>query len=111
MPGSRSFSIIAAVSILCALTGCNSKPEQERAIGHAYAGPATLNLHKEIDSKSATVTTVRHGEKLDIVGQRRRFYKVRTPQGIEGWTSDRELLDSAQMQRLKALAAETAGQP
>src|SRR5579863_2306282 len=108
---SRTLRIIAAVVSLCALSGCNAKPEQERVIGHAWAGPATLNLHTEIDPKSATVITVRHGEKLEIVGQRRRFYKVRTAQGIEGWTSDRELLDTSQMERLKALAAETAGQP
>ena len=111
MPGARSFSIIAALSTLCAVTGCNSKPERASVIGHAYAGPATLNLHKEIDSKSATATTVHHGDKLDIVGQRRRWYKVRTANGIEGWTSDRELLDTAQMRRLKGLAAETNGLP
>jgi hypothetical protein len=108
---SRTLRIIAFAAGLCALSGCNAKPQQASVIGHAWAGPATLNLHKEIDLKSATVTTVRHGEKLEIVGQRRRFYKVRTAQGVEGWTSDRELLDTAQMQRLKALAAETAGQP
>jgi hypothetical protein len=80
-------------------------------IGHAYAGPATLNLHKEIDSKSPTVTKVHHGDTLEIVGQRRRWYKVRTASGMEGWTSDRELLDRAQMQRLRGLAAETNGLP
>jgi SH3-like domain-containing protein len=111
MPGSRSFSIIAAFSIVCALTGCNTRPDRAPVIGHAYAGPATLNLHKEIDSKSATVTSVHHGDKLEIVGQRRRWYKVRTANGIEGWTSDRELLDTAQMQRLRGLAAETNGLP
>src|SRR5579863_1038529 len=108
MPHSRSLWIIAALSVL---SGCNARPQREPAIGRAYAGPALLNLHKEIDSKSATVTTVHHGDLLEIVGQRRRWYRVRTANGIEGWTSDRELLDPAQMQRLKALAAETAGMP
>jgi hypothetical protein len=107
----RSLRITVAAIVLCALSGCNAKPERAAVIGHAYAGPATLNLHKEIDSKSPTVTIVHHGDKLEIVGQRRRWYKVRTPNGIEGWTSDRELLDTAQMQRLRALAAETTGLP
>jgi hypothetical protein len=71
----------------------------------------TLNLHKEIDSKSPTVTIAHHGDALDIVAQRRRWYQVRTAKGIVGWVSDRELLDRAQMQRLKALAKETAGLP
>jgi hypothetical protein len=103
--------MMAAAGILCALSGCNSKPARAPVIGHAYAGPATLNLHKEIDSKSPKVTSVHHGDKLDILAQRRRWYKVRAANGIEGWTSDRELLDTAQMLRLKALAGETAGLP
>jgi Bacterial SH3 domain len=111
MPASRSLRIIAVAGFLFALAGCNSQPSTATAIGHAYAGPAALNLHKDIDSKSPTVTIVHHGDQLDIVGQRRRWYKVRTAKGIEGWTSDKELLDPGQMRRLKALAAETAGMP
>ena len=111
MSGPRTFWIIGAASILIALSACSSTQQRESSIGTGYAGPETLKLHKEIDSKSATVTTVHHGDKLDIVGQRRRWYKVRTAAGIEGWTSDRELLDTAQMQRLRALAAESAGMP
>ncbi len=111
MPFSRFFPITAATVSALVLFGCNSKPAEEPAIGHAYAGPATLNLHRDIDSKSATVTIVHHGDKLDIVGQRRRWYRVRTEKGIEGWTSDRELMDPAQMNRLKALSNGTAGMP
>ena len=111
MQDSSSVRILAVITILCALAGCNTKPAGAPAIGNAYAGPASLNLHKEIDSKSPTVTTVHHGDKLEIVGQRRRWYRVRPANGIEGWTSDRELLDTAQMQRLRALAAETRGMP
>jgi hypothetical protein len=103
--------MMAAAGIVCALSGCSSKPARTPVIGHAWAGPVTLNLHTEIDSKSPTVTAVHHGDKLEIVAQRRRWYKVRTENGIEGWTSDRELLDAAQMKRLKGLAAETRGLP
>jgi len=92
---------------------CGSLQQQHQtpAIGVAYAGPARLNLHKDIDVKSAAIAIAHHGDKLEIIGQRRRWYKVRTAKGIEGWTSDRDLLDPAQMNRLKSLAAETAGMP
>lgn len=92
-------------------SSCSAGPQKTAVIGEAYAGPAALNLHQDIDSKSATVAVAHHGERLDIVAQRRRWYKVRTAKGIEGWTSDRELLDTAQMSRLRALAAQTAGLP
>ena len=113
MSGFRTLCISGAAALVSAfLVGCNSTSRQNSpTIGTAYAGPATLKLHSEIDSKSAVVTTIHHGDKLDIVGQRRRWYRVRTAKGIEGWTSDRELLDTAQMQRLRGLAKETAGMP
>ncbi len=110
MPRFRIFciSIFAIV-----LAGCGIRqPDRAPSLGVAYAGPVTLNLHQEIDPKSPTVAIVHHGDKLEIIGQRRRsWYRVRTVKGIEGWTSNRELLDNAQMQRLRALAAETAGMP
>ncbi len=102
-------STVLVVAGCCA--GCSSAPERESAIGEAYAGPATLKLRKEIDPKSAVVATVHHGVKLEITAQRRRWYKVRAKSGAEGWTDDRELLDTAQMDRLRALAKETAGLP
>jgi hypothetical protein len=108
MPRSRILWISVAAVFLSA---CGTAPDRAPAIGEAYAGPPSLALHKDIDLKSSAVATVHHGDKLEIVGQRRRWYRVRTAQGVEGWTSDRELLDTAQMQRLRALADETAGLP
>jgi Bacterial SH3 domain len=107
-----SASVFSTFALL--LSACSSPEKQTRspAIGVAYAGPSTLNVHEDIDSKSATVAVAHHGDKLDIIAQRRHsWYKVRTARGMEGWTSNRELLDSGQMNRLRALAAETAGMP
>jgi len=113
----RSYSRITiafgAASVLCAvaLTGCSQSQDRAPAIGQAFAGPATLSLRKEIDPKSAVSGVAHHGDPLEITAQRRRWYKVRTKKGAEGWTEDRELLDTAQMERLTALAKETAGLP
>ena len=74
-------------------------------------GPATLTVRKDIDTKSAGVAVLHHGDHLEILAQRRLWYKVRTARGIEGWTDDRQLLDSAQMARLRKLAEQTAGLP
>ena len=91
---------------------CGSvEPEREPSIGEAYAGPPTLSLHAEIDSKSPVLAVVHHGDLLQIISHRRRWYKVRGPKGVEGWTDDRALLDLAQMKRLRELARETVGLP
>jgi hypothetical protein len=101
--------MIASALLLsaCAPSG----PERAPAIGEAYIGPATLTIRKDIDTKSAGVGVAHHGDRVEIVGQRRLWYQVRTDKGIEGWTDDRQLLDSAQMARLRKLAEETAGLP
>ncbi|MGD0014653.1 MAG: SH3 domain-containing protein [Bryobacteraceae bacterium] len=92
---------------LCALAGCSSGPSRQPEIGAAYAGPVTLKVRREIDPRSPEVVTVAHGERLGIISHRRRFVKVRTAQGIEGWTEARQLLAPEQMEALNRLA-ETA---
>lgn len=93
------------------LASCSSTPERAPAIGEAFVGPATLNIRKEIDPKSGTVAVTHHGDRVEILGQRRLWYRIRTEKGIEGWTDDRQLMDTAQMARLRALAAQTSGLP
>ncbi|MGE5645503.1 MAG: hypothetical protein ACM336_06900 [Acidobacteriota bacterium] len=99
--------VLPAVALFCALAGCSSGPSRQSEIGEAFAGPATLKIRKEIDPRSPEVVTVTHGERLGIVGRRRRFVRVRTTKGIEGWTDMRQLLASEQMADLNRLA-ETA---
>ncbi len=54
---------------------------------------------------------VKHGEKLEVIETRRRFVKVRTPEGVEGWTDSNLLLASQQMEDLRALAESAAKFP
>lgn len=103
--------VLAAACLSFLLVACNRGPERDPAIGEAFAGPATLNLHKDIDPKSPAVAVTHHGERLEILAQRRRWYRLRTPSGQEGWADDRELLDSAQMKRLLSLRQQTADLP
>jgi hypothetical protein len=92
-------------------SGCGSDDERSPSIGDAYIGPSTLNIRKEIDTRSPTVAVGHHGDHVEIVGKRRLWYRIRTEKGIEGWTDDRQLLDKAQMLRLRSLAEQTAGLP
>jgi hypothetical protein len=57
------------------------------------------------------VATVRHGERLEIVGRRRRFLLVRTKSGVEGWTHERQLLSSVDMDALRELSEYAAKLP
>ena len=110
MPASPNPRII--LFAIAALTlACNVEPQRAPAIGEAYAGPSSLTLYKDIDPKSPAVATVHHGDLLQITARHRRWYKVRSPKGVEGWTDDTGLLDRDQMNRIRAMSKETAGLP
>lgn len=54
---------------------------------------------------------MRHGEKLDVIETRRRFVKVRTERGVEGWIDSNFLLTPQQMDDLRRLAESAAKLP
>ncbi len=105
--------LFAAVCVLLvlAMAGCQSSSDREAGIGDAYAGPATLTIRQEIGPRSAVVATVHHGERLQIIQQRRRFLKVRTTTGVEGWTDERVLMSPAQIKELRQLSEDTKDFP
>jgi hypothetical protein len=99
---------LAVAALFLILTACASHPPEQPSSGVAYVGPITVNLRKDLASKSATVAAVKHGDKLDVLELRRRFIKVRTAQGIEGWTDSNLLLTDQQMGDLRRLAADAS---
>jgi hypothetical protein len=99
--GRLVFSLFLAAALV--LSGCGDAGPQP--IGEAYVGPATLNLREELGPKAVTAATVKHGDKLEILGTRRRFVKVRTDQGVTGWTDGRLLLTPEQMEGLRRMAS------
>jgi hypothetical protein len=93
------------------LAGCRQGPPRATAIGEAFVGPATLKIRSEIALESPVAATVKHGDRLEILQRRRRFLRVRTASGAEGWTHERQLLAAADMDSLKGLAQRAAAMP
>jgi SH3-like domain-containing protein len=110
LSGSIIKAAAAAVLALC-LAGCGSGPPGTSVIGEAYVGPAELKIRSDIPLQSSTVATVKHGDRLEILQARRRFLRVRTPRGAEGWTDERQLLSTADMAALRELAERAAAMP
>ncbi|MBZ5623401.1 MAG: hypothetical protein LAQ69_32455 [Acidobacteriia bacterium] len=99
------------VALALSLGSCRRGPPRAPSIGEAFVGPAVLNIRKDIPTESPTVATTKHGDRLEILQRRRRFLRVRTPTGAEGWTDERQLLAAEDMAYLRDLAKRAAHMP
>ncbi|MBV9396609.1 MAG: hypothetical protein JO062_01430 [Bryobacterales bacterium] len=95
------------VALFCVVLAACTRPAPPPAptTGLAYAGPPTLSLRKDLGPRASIAATVKHGDRLDVLETRRRFVRVRTSAGVEGWTDLNLLLSDPQMTDLRALAA------
>ncbi len=109
----KTFLVGVTLMSILALAACqqHASSSEEPSIGVAFAGPATLSLRKELSSRSAASISVPHGEELQILETRRRFVRVRTSGGVEGWTDANLLLSAQQMEALRQLSVRTAQLP
>jgi SH3-like domain-containing protein len=101
----------AVIVLAVLLAGCSSGPERAPAIGEVFVGPSSVALRQELHPRSAVTATVKHGDRLEVLQRRRRFFKVRTGQGVEGWTDARQLLAPREMARLQRIAQRSAQLP
>lgn len=106
------FAAVIALSItLAGLAGCGAQSRD--VLAQAYVAPASLNLRRELTQKNA-VAVLKHGDRVHIIDVRRRFVKIRTDHGAEGWVDSTELLSPEEMaqvlrERQQALALPSEG--
>jgi hypothetical protein len=93
------------------LAACANKSNRAPSIGVAYAGPATLGIRKDIPYQSPLVATVKHGDSLELIQRRRRFIRVRTASGVEGWTDEHLLLSPTEIATLRAFEKDVKALP
>ncbi len=111
MAARRPAARLAGCIVLLAACSCHTAPPRAPAIGEVFAGPSALNLRKELSLQSATVAVVKHGERLEVLQRHRTFFRVRAPNGAEGWADQRQLLGAADMRNLTRLARAAAKMP
>jgi hypothetical protein len=80
-------------------------------VGIAYTGPTAVNLREDLGPRATVVATLQHGERLEVLETRRRFVRVRTSKGLEGWTDANYLLSQQQVADLDRLSEFAAKLP
>jgi hypothetical protein len=100
-----------SVCLAVLLADCRNGPKGAPAIGEAYVGPAAVQLRSDTTPQSAVVATVKRGDRLEILQQKRKVLRVRTASGVEGWTDERQLLAQSDMAAMKELSERSAKMP
>jgi hypothetical protein len=102
--------IISSLVLLFAL-GCGSQ-DNSRA-EYAYVSVPQAFLRDRVAAVYNKVATVTSGQKLRILdrSQNKRFVKVRTEAGVEGWLEQRYLVDQKIFDGFAKLAKDAAGDP
>lgn len=77
----------------------------------AYAGDREVTLWSTTAQVREAVTTVKYGERLDVLGRTEDQVHVRTTDGYIGWTNEAELLTADLWQRANDLEAAAAKAP
>lgn len=98
---------LAAIALGFAACG----PAEPKSFGYGYVGPVSLNLRDDLGLEGTTTGSVQHGSRLEILEKKRKFVRVRTASGVEGWTDSTLLLTEAQMNDLRELAKRAAAMP
>ena len=104
---------VAGAFLLLALVlaACSTRAERRPALGEAFVGPLEYDLREALAARSRVVDRLRHGDRVEIISRRRRFYQIRTQSGAEGWIDGRLLLSGQDLQTLRRLSARALAAP
>jgi hypothetical protein len=103
---SRLLVVLSAVL----LAQCEPQPAQQRA-EEAFVARTSVQIRSELAPNAPVVATLDLGERVEIVDRRRRFVRVRTTKGVEGWTRDTRLATPQLLDFMEQLQKQTAADP
>jgi SH3-like domain-containing protein len=91
------------------LLGCG--PRRHRVLEVAYVSAPQAALRDQIAAIYNRVGNVQNGERVEVVEREKRFARVRTAGGVEGWIEQRYLVDQATFDGLQKLTQDNQNDP
>lgn len=76
-----------------------------------YVSAAQAGLRDQVSTVYNRVGTVKNGERVEVLEREKRFSRVRTATGIEGWIEQRYLVDQRTYDGLQRLTQENLDDP
>jgi len=84
---------------------------RHRVLDVAYVSAPQATLRDQVAAIYNRVGTVKNGERVEIVDREKRFARVRTASGIEGWIEQRYLVDQKTFDGLQKLTEDNQNDP
>jgi SH3-like domain-containing protein len=100
--------VLAAVFLL-GFSACNRKGHRVLEVNYVSAVQATLR--DQVATIYNRVGTVKNGDRVEVLEREKRFSRVRTADGIEGWIEQRYLVDQQTYDGLQKLTRENVNDP
>jgi SH3-like domain-containing protein len=94
---------------MAALPACNRRGH--RVLEVAYVSAPQASLRDQVAAIYNRVGNVKNGERLEVLEREKRFARVRTASGIEGWIEQRYLVDQKTYDGLQKLTQENQSDP
>jgi hypothetical protein len=106
----RKILIAVPLLFLVALVAWMLRPKHE-TLAEAFVSEKAAPLLSGIAQVREQVGILHYGERVDVVGRRNDYVKVRTSAGTVGWVDSRQLMEPALWQRSINLLDQSRGMP
>jgi SH3-like domain-containing protein len=107
----RASRVPAALSLSVFFLLASCSRGRHHVLEVAYVSAPQAALRDQLATMYNRVGNVQNGERVEIVDREKRFARVRTASGIEGWIEQRYLVDQKTYDGLQKLTQENAKQP
>jgi SH3-like domain-containing protein len=99
----------AVAATMVVVPGCNRG--RRRGLEAAYVSAPQAALRDQVATIYNRVGNVKNGERVEILDREKRFVRVRTASGIEGWIEQRFLVDQKTFDGLQKLTQDNRNDP
>jgi SH3-like domain-containing protein len=104
-----ALSFALAGILLLGISACNRRGHHVLEVN--YVSAAQAGLRDQVSTMYNRVGTVKNGERVEVLEREKRFSRVRTATGIEGWIEQRYLVDQQTYDGLQKLTQENLSDP
>jgi len=106
----RKLLIAVPLLALVTLAAWMLRPKHE-TLGEAFVSEKVAPILSSIAQVRQEVGMLHYGERVDVIGKRNDYVKVRTNAGTVGWVESRQLMETALWQRSIKLLDQARGMP